>query len=173
MATANSYDRWEDPGMAFTEEDLASYSLASVAEGRVEACLERWRLAMCRADVGETVKWWTHAGKLLIRNASWYCVVAGLPGLVTEGVSATLPTPQSKEGKALKQKALETEPGDWLAAWQSEAEAAVAHAVTLGRRCVPSWSKGEKKMSNRLCNALLNEVRSCEKLRGELLSMSA
>lgn len=175
MATAIAYDQWDDPGLAFTEEDLASWDLKAFGNERVEYLLRWHRLFLRRAEIPDMPKpeWWKEFVKPLLNAATWYCHALGLEGVMTDAAS-TLPPAASEEGKALTKDALNADPSDVAHEIMGDVEVALHHAVTIGRRCVGkgAWKKEQKSLSNKLANCLMKERSLAEKMEAALASRS-
>lgn len=176
MATASAYDQWDDPGLAFTEEDLAGWDVKVMAEERVADLLARTRLALRRAELPDLPMpdLWKEASKSILNAATWWCQAVTIPGVVREEAT-TLPPADSPEGKALTKEALNAEAAEWLAEWLADVEASLHHLVTIGRRCVTKgvWKGKEKKsLSNKAANALMKEYSLITKLEAMLESKS-
>jgi hypothetical protein len=84
-----------------------------------------------------------------------------------------MPDPKSAEGKALTKIALELEPDAWLGQLRTDTSARLTHAVTLGRRAgtTQRWKKARHSVSNKICNAILGDIRTADKLQKELDSL--
>lgn len=174
MASASAYDHWDDPGLAFTEEDLASHDPQKVAEVRVAALLHRFQVAKRRAELPDLEKpqWWAEVSKRLLDVVTWYCVALEIPGINREAAQE-LPPASSQEGKALTKEALNATPSDWLAEWAEEAESSARYAVTLGRRCIgKGWPKRNRSLSNKMANCFTKELNLIQKFESMLVSRS-
>lgn len=179
MATAASYDTWEDPGVAFGEDEIRGYVVSAVAEGRVRWLLHTAVVIEKLLALPDAPKrqWWTKAQGKMVDCTTWYCIVAGLEGIDRSSVR-TLPDPSSAEGKSLASEALKMESGEFMAQWIAEARAALISHVTIGRRCASArkmsgWTKKETSMSNKVANALVKELDVALVLSTLLSSLSA
>lgn len=109
------------------------------------------------------------AAKRLLDCLTWYCRAVGLDGVDRTEIT-TLPTLASAEGKKLTAQALKLSTPDLLRRLREKAEADMGYAVTIGRRCEGvrraegGWSKEDRSASNRLANAILKEMTTCNKL---------
>lgn len=174
MATAEAYDQWDDPGLAFSEEQISGYEPTAVAAVRVNELLELIPVVARRAQLGEKAKWWESVGAKMLDVCSWYCVVAELPGIDREGALEV-----TADGSALRKLTVAARdlgtPEDFLAEWQGKADAEMRQHVSLGRRCASSrklsgWSKRERSISNRVANALFKEQAAIARLSTSLRS---
>lgn len=167
MATARLYDQWEDAGMAFTEEDLESYSPQRWAEQRIEKMMGRYVVVCRRAELAEDKpQWWKDFASGIKKVVGWYCVAMELPKMEMDSASASLTA-----GKRLTAQARDLTPEVALGVWQTDAEAAMRHVVTLGRRCAGrGWKKGERSLSNKLANCVMREHTLAAKLERQLAS---
>lgn len=174
MATAEAYDQYDDPGMAFTDEQCAAYDPKAVAAVRVNALQNYAPLALRRSQLGEKAKWWEKVHAKILDVMSWYCVVAEIPGIDRE-LMHKLPT-DDKELRKLTVDArnLGTEE-EFVVRWHGEAVAEMMQHVTLGRRCslskkMSGWGKKERSLSNRVANAITKEISTIERLTEMLAS---
>jgi len=173
MATAEAYDDWDDPGLAFTDEQLGEYDAKAVAAVRINYLLETIPLAVRRSQLGEKVKWWEGVAARQLDCVTWYCVVAGLPGVDRAEVYASA-EPEGKALTALTVRARDLgEPDAYLAAWTASVRSEMVQHVTLGRRCTNSrklsgWTKADRSMSNKIANALMKEINVVGKMHEAL-----
>ena len=168
MATAVAYDAWEDPGLAFSEEEVAAFNPQELGAARRDHLLSLWAVAVRRADLvgAEKPQWWKDAAKKLLDTASWYCVAMEVPAFDRELLKDELPAPSTAEGKRLAKQALDASPDDFLGAWLDNAEACMRHAVTLGRRHAGKHkNKNSKRLANKLANCLTREMAANTRLR--------
>src|SRR5690606_32686917 len=129
MATAVTYDEWDDPGLSFTEEQVAGYTPSAVAAVRVNWLLEHIPMALRRSQLGEKSEWWRKVADKMVDAITWYCVVAELPGIDREGVYEL---PDGDELKKLTVQARKwREPEDVLAEWRSLVRSEMVQHVTL------------------------------------------
>ena len=173
MATAAVYDEWDDPGLAFSEEQVAAYTPQVVAAVRVNWLLENAPLALRRSQLGEKSEWWRKVADKMVDLITWYCVVAELPGVDREAIY------ELPDGKALTALTVEArrigDPENFLAEWRSEVRSEMIQHVTLGRRCsgsrtISGWGKRHRSISNRVANSLYREATTCSHLEGMLMS---
>lgn len=167
MATATAYDQWEDAGMAFSDEELAAWSTEEWVTQHVEELVDLCRLLKRRQELpGFPKPAWVGKAFQTMRNvATWYCVAAGVAA-IDEEEAWTLPSPQSKEGKALTKLALDLDVAAWIGLRREVVEADLRRLVTIGRRCAGSgrWNKAQKKQSNKVVNALVREAHAVDTL---------
>lgn len=170
MATAEAYDDWDDPGLAFTDEQCKEYDPKAVAAVRVNELLGLVPLAIRRSQLGEKSKWWTDIAARMTDCVTWYCVVAGLPGIDRAALHAQA---EMVDKKALTQLTVAArdigEPEEFLAVWQARVRSEMVQHVTLGRRCAGSrklsgWTKADRSMSNKIANALMKEINVVSKM---------
>ena len=173
MATATSYDEWDDAGLAFTEALCQEYRPQKWAEEHVAQLAASIRILKRKVDLPDIEKpeWWKKALSVMERNASWYCVAMEIPALEAEDAAA--PGPQTKAGKAITMAAQALEPRDFLTDLQASAEANMRYVVSIGRRCmgnrtVSGWVKMDGKFSNKLANCVMKEITSCAHLEKQL-----
>lgn len=172
MATATAYDSWDDPGLAFSEDDVAQWDMQAWAEERVARLCAHFHVALRRSELPGIEKpvWWRKAADKVLDLMTWYCVSMEVSGLDREA-ARVLPDPSSVAGKALTKQALELTPEDWLGVWASGAEGAMRHVVTIGRRKGgKGCTKLEKKRSNKLANCVFKEISQCQRLETMLES---
>lgn len=172
MATAVAYDEWDDPGMAFTDEDLVSYDPQKWADQHVLVLTGTIKSVLRHAELPKIEKpdWWSKAADKMIDTITWFCVALEIPGIDREAIR-TLPDAKSAEGKALTRTALDLNPEDWLGAMLSTSEANLRHIVTIGRRCAgKGWDKRNRSLNNKLANSLIRERNALLKLEDLLTS---
>jgi len=175
MATASSYDEWEDVGMAFSEETVAEWSPKEWAEGRVTYLVQQARIMQRRSTIqglGKQV-WCEDAAKRLLDVAAWYCRAMEIPGINREE-ALELPSPKTADGRKLTSAAQAAEPENWLGALAAGGEAAMGFVVTLGRRASsrPDWKRADGKLSNKLANCVMKEINVAAHLESQLISHS-
>jgi hypothetical protein len=170
VAKATLYDPYEDVGLAFTEDEVAGWSVTEFANDRVDTLLREalgWRK---RASIPDMDKAGFSEGvaSRLVNTATWYCKAIGLDGVDRSGL--VLPSAQSKEGKALAKWAQDVDPAEWVAQFLGEAQRNMTHVVTIGRRQT-GWQKAQHRLSNKLANCVMKEVHLGELLEQQLGSM--
>lgn len=175
MATATSYDEWEDVGLAFTAEEVASYDPQKWAEDRVTYLVEKARVIQRRSTIpglGKQV-WCEEAAKRLLDVAAWYCRALEIPGIVREE-ALDLPSAKTADGRKLTSLAQAAEPENWLGALAAEGEVAMRYVVTVGRRASsrPDWKRAQGKQSNKLANCVMKEINVAAHLEAQLISHS-
>lgn len=177
MATATAYNDFEDPGLAFGEEELKSWNIKEFSEERVAMLINARRILIRSLEIPQISMpaLRRHAAKNLRDISSWYCVAIEIPG-IKQDVEALL-DPHSPEGKALTKAARDLDLADWLGDWHAPAETAMRKVVTLGRRCasvpqVSGWKKADGKLSNKLANCLMKELNAIDKLSLKLEARS-
>lgn len=175
MATAEAYDDWDDPGMAFNDEQVESYEPQACAAVRMNWLLGSIPLAVRRAQLGEKAKWWETVAAKQADLVTWYAVVAELPGVDREGLLGV----DGVDGADLRKLTVGArdmgDPLDWLAEWSSMVDQEMRGHVTLGRRCATSkkmsgWGKRERSISNKVANALHKEQTTIARLALQLRS---
>lgn len=171
MATAFAYDAWEDPGLAFTEREVEDYDPQKLAEARRDHLLSMWAVVHRHSELKiEAVQWWKDAARKVLDVASWYCVACEVPAFDRAELASSLPSPSSSAGKKLTAQALDLTPEAWLGDWSASSEACMRYAVTLGRRAIgKKRGKNLKRLSNKLANSIMKEMRTAQHLE-ELLS---
>lgn len=164
MATAEAYDQWDDPGMAFTDEQCAEYDPKAVAAVRVNELLGYIPLALRRSQLGEKAKWWESVAAKMTDCVTWYCVVAELPGIDRAALHAQAELVDKKAMTQLTVVARQLgEPEEFLERWQAAVRTEMVQHVTLGRRCAGSrkisgWTKAQRSLSNKIANAVIREL---------------
>lgn len=174
MATAGAYDEWEDVGMAFTEEDIASYDPQKWADQHALDLVQRIKVFLRHAELPKVEKpdWWSKAADRYIDVITWLCVATEIPGIDREAIR-TLPDAKSAEGKVLTKEALDLVPEEWLGYCSEANEADLRYVVTIGRRCGKGWGKRNRSLNNKLANALVRERAALLKLEDLLNSRTA
>lgn len=174
MANAVVYDLWDDAGMAFSEDQVREFHPSATAAGRVTWLVTHALVTQRRSDLNtEKPQWWAKVSRSILDCAGWYCVAGELPGLDrSEVMRAPTREPELKKLSALAHQL--GDPEEFLDAWGSDVTGVMRSHVTLGRRClgaraVSGWGVKEKKMSNRVANAVYREMMLTVHLR-ELLS---
>jgi hypothetical protein len=168
MATARALDCYEDPGMAFTEQEVMNYSTVREAEDRLVWLIELQNVMAAYEKIsavghaGARV-WSQRAAKDLKRHAGYLCVAAGIP--------APDDSDFDTEDKEFNLRAQQVEdPREWVEALIAETEGVLRRLVTLGRRAkvMQSWNKTERSVSNKFLNAVQNDKRRMELWQEEL-----
>jgi hypothetical protein len=174
MATSATYDEWDDPGLSFTEEQVAAYTPQAVAAVRVNWLLDHIPLALRRSQLGEKAEWWRKVADKMVDVVTWYCVVAELPGIDREEIF-DLPGAEEDIKKLTVAARKWGSPEDILAEWRILVRSEMVQHVTLSRRCAGSrkisgWNKRERSISNRVANALFKEATTTNRLESMLNS---
>lgn len=167
MATAYAYDSWEDPGLAFTDEEVANYDPWKLADARRDYLLSMWAVVHRRSELKiEAAEWWRKAAAKILDVTSWYCVSCEIPAFDRAALAEGLPPASSSQGKALTKQALDQTPEGFLGEWQASSEACMRYAVTLGRRAVGSRrGRNLKRISNKLANSINKEMSTANYLQ--------
>lgn len=173
MATAATYDEWDDPGLSFTEEQVAGYAPAAVAAVRVNWLLDHIPLALRRSQLGEKTEWWRKVADKMVDAVTWYCIVAELPGIDREAIYE-LPVDDGLKKLTVAARKL-GEPSEVIAEWRALVRSEMVQHVTLGRRCagskkISNWGKREKSTSNKVANAIFKEMTTIGRLDSMLVS---
>ena len=169
MARSEAFDEYEDVGQAFSQEAVDKFDPRKVAEEHLAWMTEEVRVLL-RAGTLEkegkvsNAKFQTKAENILMGRLTWMAVAAQLPEVDTEAVR-TLPSAQSKEGKALTVKAVNMD-SKWAEACRARCYVDVRQYVTLSRRAAgaQSWRKPEHSLSNKIANALAGDMRTFNKI---------
>lgn len=171
MATAKGYDEWEDVGLAFTAEEVDAYDPRVLAEKRVAHLIDQAQVMERASSIPKAEKpaWHSLAAKQLIHRASWHCKAVTLEGF-DKKEALTPPDPRSEKGKRLTARAQAVVPSVWLAEEMDNVEACLRYAVSIGRRAEKreDWTKSNRSLSNKFCNALAQERFTLDKLNEEL-----
>lgn len=178
MAQAEAYDGWDDPGLAYSEEQIAGHRPSAYAERRVAELVADARTILALLALPDTPKadWWKAVEVKLVDCATWYCRVAEIPG-IDRAELAALPPRASAAGKELTLAAQRLDAQSFMDAWATGAQVGMTGFVTLGRRCagatqISGWKKREKSLSNKIANAINREISASEKLSIQLASLS-
>lgn len=175
MASAAAYDSWDDPGLAFSEDEVAGWDMQKWAEERIALLHVHFLTALRKSELPGVEKpdWWRKAADKVLDLMTWYCVALEIPGFDREAIRK-LPDPSSSAGKELTKKALDCDPKDWLGMWADGAESAMRYVVTIGRRKAgKGCTKVEKKRSNKLANCVFKEINGNQRLETMLESRTA
>lgn len=171
MAISAHYDEYEDVGLAFTEEQVASYSIPAAAQERVDVVIRELHLLKRRTQIPDVPKfeWHQLAIKKLLPTVTWMVQVAGLEGRSAEEW-LELPDSASAAGKALTKEAQLVEPLDWCAAGVQDVANALAFHVSITRRSGRFTRGADKSLSNKYANALVAQLRQMRRVQSALLS---
>lgn len=174
MARSGAYDEWEDVGLAFTDQEVATFSAQLWAETHLKELCDVVRVLLRRTQLPNMIKpqWQEQALKMMKGRVTWLSVAAALPAVDLDAV-CDLPDPKTAEGKQLTQRALSAEPDLYLASVRAHWSGLMTWYVTISRRAasVQSWKKAEHSRSNKIANAALGDVRTIDKLLGLLESL--
>lgn len=179
MGVAIAYDAFEDVGMAFSDEQVASFVPSAWAEGRVKELLHQVLVIEKYLSIPNAAKeqWWRKTQAKLIDVVTWYCQVAVIPG-IDRSVVRVLPSASSSEGKALAVSAHQlADSGAWMSAWLAELAQEMRCFVTLSRRCasavrISGWKKHDKSVANKIANAIKREIDVAEEAAIRLSSLT-
>ena len=173
MANAVVYDQWDDPGMAFSEAQVQEFQPSATAAGRVTWLVTHALVTQRRSDLNtEKPQWWAKVARSMVDCAGWYCVAGQLPGLDrTEVMRAPVREAELKKLSALALRV--GEPEEFLEGWRNDLVGVMRSHVTLGRRClgarqVSGWTVKEKKLSNKVANAVHRELMLVQHLADQL-----
>lgn len=171
MARSPKYDRWEDAGLALTDDELAAFDLEAWCLNHAEEMQDHVRVLLRRSQIPNVSKpeWTKKAAKVLQDKMTWFVVAAGLPAVDLEALQA-LPEPRTQDGKALTVQAQALEPVDWLPMVRNEVESEVRRLVTMMRR-LPTPPKAERSIGNKVVNALERELDGFDHLEALLASL--
>lgn len=157
--------------MAFSEDELAEVkavafgaSVADVIRGQVLTLTRRGQLP----DLGKP-EWNARAVKVLRDQGAWMRKCVGAEGWL-EVEADELPSPKTKEGKALNAEALALEPAEWLEERIAQADTWLKSWVTMARRAgaVQGWVKAQWSLSNKASNGLVQYRAALDHLKAEL-----
>lgn len=169
MATAKIYDQYEDPGMAFTEEEVSTYSLEEECERHISRLLEVYHVAKAYSTVntlGSLTA--TSICKDLARDmadrAQMFTAAVTIPFVDESDFKVTDPEFN------LAAQQIESLP-EWLLGLTTEWNALIRRAVTLGRRA--GLSRADKSRSNKMINAFVNEQFRLVKYKNKAVSLKS
>lgn len=173
MATAEAYDQWDDPGLAFSEEQIKACNPKASAAERVNALIEIVPVVLRRSELGTKAKWWEKVADKMVDVITWYCVVAELPGIDREGIRIHA----NDKAITLRAHKLGTEE-EFMRIWHSTVSGVLVTHVTLGRRCASAralsgWTKKERSLSNRVANAIFKELTVIHRMDEALASRTS
>lgn len=173
MAKAVVYDEFEDVGLALTDEAVREWDMEAWALERVDYLVFHARVLLKRASIPgmDKVDWCEEFAKGILDCAAWYCRITETEGLDREA-ARTLPSPQSGQGKMLASSAQGIDSKDYLSGFAGDADRAMVHVVTIGRRCT-HWKKADQRLSNKLANAVNKERSLTMKMHARLESHSS
>lgn len=165
MGVAQKYDQYEDPGLAFSEEDCTTFDVQAWAVGRVETLT--WMAHVWNASLNlpkpQKPKVVRRAIGYVVGCVGLYTVKAEIPGRSQEEVTGEPPFSSEVKSWAidLLNSGVERSVEEWVGSVNRE----MTHFVTLCRRAkgAQSWTKKERSMANRLANALEIEKTRAEK----------
>jgi hypothetical protein len=185
MATAAQYDQYEDPGLAFSTEEVEAFDPKAWMTAHVErlaAEVVAWRR---RGELPGMDHPWTvgEVVKALNDKLSWDCTTAlELPINTVLGVASIhevpIPDPKTDVGKQLTKRALEIEPRDWLAERLNMLHSDLRYVVTILRRQMALRNasrsndehgktrvkKTERSYYNKFIHCLVRELNSVQSL---------
>lgn len=178
MGIAAAYNLWFDPGMAFDEDELRGFVLASVAEARVKRLMEIIHVIERHNAIPGTAKtgWWAKVQAKCIDTITWYCVVGEIPGIDRETIRS-IPDATTAEGKHLTVEAQRLEPEEFVDEWKIDLSVCMVHFVSITRNCEAArssvgWTKADRKKANRIANAIKREMDVAETVSGLLNSLT-
>lgn len=175
-AISYKYDRWKDPGLAFTDGEVETFNLEAYFQERLEEVWQDLLVWEARSRFQEvTHAWMTKA----VRQKLWswlcdWCLFMQLNVAETFGVAGIEDldkvqiNPKTKEGKALQQTAVNLEPITWVQERLAKAEGRLRYVVSIGNHCIanplgnPQWNNA--KHFNRVIHRLQSQVHVYEEL---------
>jgi hypothetical protein len=171
MASAAAYDEWEDPGKAFSDQEVEGYSVLKEAEARMQYLHRQLLLVEKARTFKDHAKpaWMTKQSKRLLQVMGWLCKAVELEGFNDEEMKE-LPLATSAAGKALAKEAQQIDWEGWINHAIQSTEAALIYHVSLSRRCAGRWAKRERSLSNKYANALNGQRRSFQQALVEFQS---
>lgn len=177
MATAVAYDDWEDPGMAFSEEELLAFDPCAWMATHLRTLADEMVMWQRRTELPDMPKPWMAREILvrMVRTMSWSASTAcGKPLEEVVGwqnhTDIVLPDPTSKEGKALSQRALNCDAEAWLGERRAHVEGDLRIVVTTMRRRfgIKKPAKAVRSAGNKFVNCLVRELNLLDTLKKEL-----
>lgn len=156
--------------MAFSEDEVKGHSVSSAAEERLAWLVENYNVIYCYwrlseyGNVGSRV-WSKGAFKNLKRHVAYLCIAGSLPSVDYNELGLYEP-----EFIARAQKIEYVE--NYVRELKVDTKGWLVRNVTLGRRASGSWKKAERSASNKVCNAVLNQLDLIDKWLVELSSLS-
>lgn len=170
MATAKNLDEFEDYGLAFSEDEVKEYSVEKVAEERLSWLIENYNVIYCYWRISEygnvgSRMWSKEAFKKLKPHLAYLCIAGSLPVLDYNDLGL-----YESEFIARAQKIEFVE--DYVRELKVDTKSWLVRNVTLGRRASGRWNKSDRSVSNKVCNAVLNQLTLIDKWLVELSSLS-
>lgn len=165
MGRASTYGEWEDVGLAFTDEEVASWTPEAWVDQRIDHLGRLVLVLDRRAGLPDVSKpqWSAKAREVLKQKANWYARCRG------EGIDWSFLSEfdaRSKGGKEITAEAVALEPSVWVDEEEADAIVDLRCFVTMCRRA--KLVRAQVKLGNRLANALQNEANAYAHLRKEL-----
>jgi hypothetical protein len=163
MATAKFLEYYEDPGMAFTDEEVEGFSIDRVAEARLLWLIEIQNILYCywrlcdMGNLGARV-WAEKAHKDLETLAGYHCVAAGLDAPDSSDFYRF-----DKDFIVAAQMIEYVE--DWVREIMAQTVGLLRREVTLADRAmkVNKWKKGDRSRANKYFNAVVNQRKLMDK----------
>lgn len=162
MATARDLNEWEDPGLAFTEQDVQDYDIRVEAKLRLAELQDLYLVLKASQGLPYGLQSWANNASSNVRSwMTWICRQCLIP--LPEIKTWSFGPGEQEERKPYTARAVRD--GAWVISC-SELDRSTQHlvrAVTLGRRAgsLMGWNKGQKSESNKYCNALLKQREGC------------
>lgn len=177
MAFSAVYDQYEDPGIAFSDTQVAAWKP------------KEWMAQYVKETAQELLKWrrreslpkldhpWVNGEvvKRLWEKVTWNCTTALQVPVndvleVASIYDVELPALDSAEGKALTKAALDIVPLEWLAQRQEQVRSNLTHIVTVWRRQASVGNrpaKADRSYANKFVHCLVRELSSLDKIVAE------
>lgn len=174
MARSEFFDQWEDPGLAFSDTELAEFKVDTFLEQHLAGVLVLCVVLQRRSELPEMSKpqFMDKVATWLRSRATWEVTKGGLDAIDWDDV-LKLPSPTSKDGKALTARALAVVPEEWLPEQRAAAQVVVQQYVTISRRAATAqkWKKADQRKSNQVGYALVKYVEGYDHWTEELESL--
>lgn len=169
MAWSSAYDEWQDPGLAFDEDQLGAFDREAWALNHRDDGVEALAVLRRYTQLPNMPKptWASKTERLWAGRLQFFCIKAEVPAWDDE---ALVPSPRTAAGKALSGAALALDVRGWTEAQLSGLEAALRQYVSIVRS-MPRPAKAIRSLDNRLVNAIVSQRQALESRLGELDSM--
>jgi hypothetical protein len=172
MATAASFDAWDDPGMAFSDVQVKEIDIQEAAEARLMRLIDIYNVIHCirklseAGNIGSSV-WAEGALKSLKAQLGYLCVAAQIDHFDAGDIGL-----EDKEYIAEAQKIEYLE--EWVRELRTETDVWLRFHVTLGRRAISTkaWKRADRSRANKVCNAVFNQMVLMDKWLDVLASLN-
>lgn len=167
MARAKAYDKWDDPGMAFSGEQIANYNIQEAGIRRMDVLIEAQNIMYAIAQIpgGQTVVPKKISDHLKKRATDLARVL---------WIEQPDPTDFDSMDPEFVLAAQNVEDlWEWAINFVVDTEAWITMCVTLGRRAAigNSWSKQDHSFSNVMINQGVIQLRTANLWVDQMIAM--